>query len=179
MLSNKDMFERMAKGWRGGLEEGTTCGQGSLHRNVDKIVAWLPKIVAKYSIDTVCDAGAGDLHWIPRVDWAVDYQAFDLIPRHPDVQKLDITTQALPPCDAILCRMVLNHLFGENDATRIEMALALFQESADYLIATHFTDGINRTRQFQRLDLTKYLGQPLDMTVDGHEPGCHLAIWGF
>ena len=174
MLSDKDMYERMAKGWRGGIPDGTICGQGSTKRNTSIITGWLPDVCKRLNIDSVCDAGAGDLHWIKRVPWDVDYKAFDLIPRHPEVQKLDITTERLPECDAILCRMVLNHL----DDFRVEMALDLFAESADYLIATHFAGGgVQRDAQFTRMDLTRWLGEPIEMCRDGHEENCQLAVW--
>jgi hypothetical protein len=114
------------------------------------------------------------------MEWPVEYRGFDLFPRHPDVQALDITTEPLPQCDAILCRMVLNHLWGEgNDTTRIEMALELFSRSARYLFATQF-DGENlpqRSPQFKRLDLRPLLGNPLESVHDGHEPECRMAIW--
>jgi len=99
---------------------------------------------------------------------------FDLIPRSHDVIKLDITREVLPKCDAILCRMVLNHLDGD----RTVMAINLFRQSAKYLIATHFVgDKKNRTRQFTRLDLCRYFGEPLEMSRDGYEQDCRLALW--
>ncbi len=174
MLSDKDMHERMEKGWRGGKPDGTVCGQGSTMENTRHIREWLPKIVDEYDIFSISDAGAGDMHWIKHIAWDVDYRAFDLIPRRPDVQELDITREALPYCDAVLCRMVLNHL----DDERVDMALKLFRKSARYLLATHFVGGgVQRTRQFMRLDLTKWLGIPLKMCRDGHEDNCQLAIW--
>ena len=112
------------------------------------------------------------------VDWKVDYLGFDLIPRVDGVIRADITTMALPDCDAILCRMVLNHL----DQERIEMALNLFRGSATYLIATQF-DGDKlpqRSPQFTRLDLRVapyLLGEPLERVQDGAEDICSLALW--
>ena len=174
MLSDKEMRDRMKNGWRGGKADGTICGQGSTLENTRSISHWLPMVVQSYPIGSVCDAGAGDLHWIDLVRWDVDYKPFDLIPRSKKVKKLDITTEALPKCDAILCRMVLNHL----DDERVTMALDLFRQSADYLIATHFVGGgVQRTSQFMRLDLTRWLDEPLEMARDGHEPNCRLAIW--
>jgi len=178
-LTDAAMLERMGKGWRGGLGEGTTCGQGSLLRNTATIREWLPRMTEKYGIETVCDAGAGDLHWISKMRWPVMYKGFDLFPRHPDVVKLDITTEELPLCDAVLCRMVLNHLWGEgDDITRIDMALRLFAKSARYLFATQFDGPVkNRTPQFQRLDLRVLLGDPIESCKDGHEKNCRLAMW--
>jgi hypothetical protein len=171
MLSDKDMYDRMRNGWRMGKPDGTICGAGSTMGNTAFIRNWLPDVCSQYGIKSVCDAGAGDLHWIKHVDWNVEYAPFDLIPRKPEVQEIDITQAAMPKCDAILCRMVLNHL----DDERIEMALDLFRQSARYLIATQFVLG--GETHFTRLDLTKWLGEPLAMSRDGHEPNCRLAIW--
>ena len=153
--------------WRGGLAEGTPCGEGSLMKNAKVISSWLPDICNRFNIKTVCDAGAGDMHWIKHVDWDVDYKPYDLIPRSKDVAKLDITIESMPKCDAILCRMVFNHL----DDDRIKMALDLFD--AKYLIATQFQSG---DREFQK-DLRPWLGDPIEMSIDGHEDNCYLAIW--
>ena len=174
MLSHNDMYARMKRAWRGSNRDGTLCGQGSTRANTRIISNWLPVLCKEFDIHSVCDAGAGDLHWISHVEWDVDYQAFDLIPRSHSIGKLDITKRALPKCDAILCRMVLNHL----DSKRIDMALTLFRKSAPYLIATHFVGGgIQRTTQFMRLDLTEILGEPISMSRDGHEENCRLALW--
>ena len=176
MLSDKEMHDRMARGWRGGRANGTKCGQGSTRANTSAISRWLPDICQRFGIQSVCDAGAGDLHWVRWVDWDVEYKPFDLIPMSHDVKRLDITTEALPKCDAILCRMVLNHLCDDRTA----MAIKLFRQSATYLIATQFVgDKVRRTRQFARLDLCGYLGEPIEMSIDGHEQDCRLALWAF
>jgi len=179
MLSDEEMRERMRKGWRGGLGDGTVCGGGSTLGNSRNVVEWLPDVCDRYGIESVCDAGAGDLHWVSRISWNVDYQPFDLFPRRPEVTELDITAENLPDCDAILCRMVLNHLYGdEGDDTRIVMALERFRMSARYLMATSFHgNNICRDRQFVRLDLREYLGEPLEVIPDGHETGCYMGLW--
>jgi hypothetical protein len=178
MLSDEEMYERMRKGWRAGLPDGTVCGNGSTLAHTANVRRWLPRLVDRLGIVSVCDAGAGDLHWVKLTQWVVDYEAFDLIPRRPEVQQIDISTQQLPICDAILCRMVLNHL----DEERIQMALHLFRLSARYLIATQFNgdDLPKRSPQFTRLDL-RYapydLGEPLESVQDGAEGICSLAVW--
>ena len=178
MLSKKAMLERMNKGWRGGLSEGTVCGQGSTIHNTWRISEWLPKVIRQYDIQSICDAGAGDLHWSDSVDWPCAYYPYDLIPRAKVIKKCDITTQTMRDSDAILCRMVLNHLGDGDDYGRVESALALFRQTSKYLIATHFIDGgPQRTEQFMRLDLTQWLGEPLEMCQDGHEDNCRLALW--
>lgn len=175
MLSDKDMHERMAKGWRMGKHDGTVCGSGSTRANTANIRTWLPLVCEKYGIATVCDAGAGDLHWIKLVQWPVKYRAFDLIPRHESVQQWDITVKALPECDAILCRTVLNHLCHE----RTQMAIEQFKLSARYLIATQYNaeDVVTDTCKIVRHDLRALLGEPLESVQDSHDQGCRLALW--
>lgn len=167
----------MEKGWRGGLEDGTICGNGSTLANTAKIRAWLPELAERFNFVTINDAGAGDLHWIKRVQWQrpVAYRAFDLIPRTDKVTALDVTRDPMPTCDVILCRMVLNHL----DPDRIALAIGLFRRRARYLLATQF-DGETlpqRSPQFKRCDLRPLLGPPIEVCRDGPEPECRLALW--
>lgn len=175
MLTDEEMMERMEKGWRGGLPDGTVCGIGSTMANTENVREWLPRIVAKYRINSLNDAGAGDRHWIDTIRWHNEMRmlcCFDLIPRRADVLKLDITKDTMPPADAILCRHVLNHL----DPTRIGMALQRFRECAPYLIATQF-DRFDGSKEFTRVDLRSWLGNPIEWTHDGGAEGCLLAIW--
>lgn len=170
MLSDKAMKDRM-KGWSSGCHDGTVCGLASTIQHTGIIRGWLPQMVEQYKIKSVCDAGAGDMHWITHVDWQVKYKPYDLIPRHPDVTKIDITKKQMKKSDAILCRMVLNHL----DQERVEMALENFRETTKYLFATHFLDGLKTN--FMWLDLEAILGEPLEMCRDGHHDNCRLALW--
>jgi hypothetical protein len=176
MLSDKDMYARMASGWRAGRPE-TVCGNGSTLASTATIREWLPWIIDEYDIRRLNDAGAGDLYWIRKVRWPqpIAYRAFDLIPRDESVTMIDITTAALPPSDAVLCRMVLNHL----DDDRITRAIYLFRQTTTYLLATQF-DGDKlpkRSPQFTRLDLRRWLGDPIERCQDGREPECSLALW--
>lgn len=174
MLTDEQMLERMRSGWRAGWPF-TVCGNGSLPDATAMIRGWLPEMCSRHGIRSVVDAGAGDLKWSVGMEWDVQYQPFDLIPRRPEVKQADITRDPLPACDAILCRMVLNHL----DEDRVGMAIALFRKSARYLIATQF-NGENlpqRSPQFTRLDLRKWLGEPLEAVRDGREEACRLALW--
>lgn len=176
MLTDKMMRHRMESGWRAG-RPFTACGNGSLPEHTENIRTWLPGLCERLAIRSINDAGAGDLQWSVGIDWDVDYLPFDLIPRDPRVLECDITRQVMPRADAILCRMVLNHL--ADDPRRISTALQNFEESgARYLIATQFDPPFdNRTRQFQRLDLTERLGPYIDFAKDGNEPNCKLAVW--
>lgn len=175
MLSDQDMHERMVNGWRMG-RPFTDCGNGSLPQATANIRRVLPEWVRNFGWRTVNDAGAGDMKWLEGMTWDVVYRPFDLIVRNPNVLQIDITTETMPPADVILCRMVLNHL----DDERVGMALDQFAGSAPYLLATHFVGGgVQRTTQFMRLDLTRWLGEPIQMTPDGTEENCRLALWRF
>ena len=69
-------------------------------------------MVSKYDIKTINDIGAGDLNWINDVKWPhpVEYNPFDLVPRHPSVNKLDLIHEIPPQADLSMCLWVLNHL---------------------------------------------------------------------
>jgi hypothetical protein len=176
MLSDEAMHERMVNGWRMG-RPFTECGNGSTLEATRVIRDWLPGLLARLKVRTMNDAGAGDLAWIKLIHWKtpLHYRPFDLIPRLPQVGRIDITRDAMPPADAILCRMVLNHL----DRPRIAMALERFRASAPYLIATQYQAERlpQRSVQFQRLDLREWLGEPMESVADGLDEYCTLAVW--
>jgi hypothetical protein len=174
-FSDSDMYERMREGWRMGAPE-TVCGNGSTLHSTRSVREWLPRIVKQYRIASIADVGAGDLHWIDALPerWVELYMPFDLIPRDPRVTRLDVTQQVVRvPVDAILCRMVLNHI-----QERIEQTVRLLRASgARWLIATQFDSSPSRTRQFQRLDLREWFGPYENFCNDTDEAGCRLAIW--
>jgi len=172
LLSDEAMYERMANGWRAGRPY-TVCGNGTLPHNTQNVGPALRAWIAQLHVTSVNDAGAGDRRLVPDIP-GLTYRAFDLIPRRPDVEAWDITAKALPACDLIVCRMVLNHL-----QERLEQTLPLLRESGKYLVATQFNGESlpQRSPQFKRLDLRKWLGEPLAAVADGHEPECQLALW--
>lgn len=179
-FSDADMYERMRNGWRMGAPE-TICGNGSTMKATQNARRWLPEIIREYGIASIVDAGAGDLAWIQHMPagWVGSYTAVDLIPRLESVQPWDITKQVLPRADAILCRMVLNHI-----QPRAAYTTHLFRQSgARYLIATQYDAGVDRVKEFQRLDLREHFGAYLASCPDGdyHNgedyDGCKLAIW--
>jgi len=100
---------KFQRGWTGGLPE-TPCGYGSKIKVTEMQRNWIPGIVAIYGIKTVADIGAGDLNWIGLMDWDVEYTAYDLVPRKPEVIKFDLISEVPPEVDMIMCLWVLNHL---------------------------------------------------------------------
>lgn len=130
-----DVITEVAKyyrGWTGGLPE-TPCGYGSKLAVTAPQRMWIPQMVDQYGIRTVADIGAGDLNWITHLDWDVDYSAFDLVPRHPDVKQFDLLHEIPPKVDLLLCLWVLNHLPYEHCQAAIENLKA---SGSKYLIMT-------------------------------------------
>ena len=154
--------------WKSGLPF-TVCGAGSLPGNTATARRVLPEWCKKYGLHIVNDAGAGDMMWRKGMVWDVTYRPFDLSPVNETVTKIDITEEAMPACDLILCRWVLNHV-GINHAKR---AVALFPQSGRYLAATQYDIEMPKGRY----DLRKWLGPPLESVPDGGDNGSALALW--
>lgn len=176
--SEDDYLRGMKNGWCGGGDE-TRCGSGSKLEQTVTVRERLPALVEQYDVNSICDAGAGDLNWVRSVKWPYcmsSYHAFDLFPRHADVRALDIRKEALPNCDLILCRLVLNHMQDED----VVAALALFRKSARLLLATQ-DDGEHRLDSFASYNdwnLAREpfsLGEPLERIPD--TKGRTLSLW--
>jgi chemotaxis methyl-accepting protein methylase len=146
--------------------------------NTAGIRSLLPELVENYRIESVHDAGAGDLHWIQHIEWRVRYQGFDLVPRHADVQRLDITKDIIPPCDLILCRFVLGHM----DPESAQRAVRLFRlADAKYLLASN-PESVDYAKDlygtFNKWDLRLdpfNLGEPLETYPDCGDH--NLCLW--
>lgn len=165
---------RMARGWPAGE---TICGPGSRRDMARNIQMWLPQVVAKHGIDSLVNAGAGDLNWWGDLrDLPCRVTHLDLIPRHPDVLAWDITARQIPACDAVLMRHVLIHF----DPPRVVAALGSARAAgARFLIASQYAPG----QKFTGLDCTLYdlrkfgLGEPLDQVPDAQAGAQTLALW--
>ncbi|RLB67683.1 MAG: hypothetical protein DRH08_03025 [Deltaproteobacteria bacterium] len=124
--------KKFKKGWTGGLPE-TPCGFGSKMSSTKRQREWLPAMVAKYNIRSIADIGAGDLNWVPSIDWDVEYSAYDLVPRSPEVVEFDLVREVPPKVDAILCLWVLNHMPYDDCLAALENLRA---SGAKYLFMT-------------------------------------------
>ena len=79
------LIARMRQGWRGGRAEGTPCGNGSLLVNTQNVRLQLPYVMECYGIRSVCDAGAGDMHWAQDIFdnlWPLNRAGGSSAPRH-------------------------------------------------------------------------------------------------
>jgi len=176
MITDADIVARMAKGWSSGETE---CGTGSFKSRTGHVREWLKLIVEKYNFRVINDAGAGDLNWISLIKWDVDFQGYDIYPRHPDVIKLDTTRGKMRPCDVILCRQVMIHLPKD----RIHDMIKLFRETSDYLIATNYhtinPKWADYDHDFHHVRLTDDefgLGEPIEKIQDTNNLN-DLAMW--
>ena len=113
--------------------------------------AELPPLLARLGATSLLDAPCGDAGWINRANLGVRYVGVDIVPAlierlraragandvSGEYHLADIAGDALPRCDAILCRDCLVHLSFAN----IARAVANFARSgAVWLIATTFPD---------------------------------------
>jgi SAM-dependent methyltransferase len=131
--------------------EASSSGLGSEPDATAVLRAELPRLLEKLAVTSLLDAPCGDAGWINAANLRVHTVGIDIVP--PLIARLkasaaageikgeyhlaDITRDALPRCDAILCRDCLVHLSFGN----IERALTNFRASgAAWLIATTFPD---------------------------------------
>ena len=125
-------------------------GPGSTRHRTAAFVDDLVAALRQFDVRSLLDAPCGDFNWAAPVADAVDlYVGADVVPelvaanqaRHASPRRafvrLDLTRDALPATDAVLCRDCLVH-FSFAD---VWAALANIQASgARYLIATTFVD---------------------------------------
>ena len=136
-MTEKALSEKMQRGW---VSKETPCGSGSEKGRTKHIIKCLREVVKNYNIQSISDAGAGDLYWFPK-DLNVDYKGYDLFPRHEEVIEFDMTKEVLPKTDLILCRFVLNHL----SVRMVKDSLENFKKSGStYLLITNW----NRPRKY-------------------------------
>ena len=129
----------------------SSSGLGSELDATAVLRAELPRLFNKLGVASLLDAPCGDAGWINRADLGVRHVGIDIVPSlieslqaraaageiKGDYHLADITADALPRCDAILCRDCLVHLSFAN----IARAVTNFRASgANWLIATTFPE---------------------------------------
>lgn len=124
------------RGWRSGLPE-TPCGAGSTLRATEVQREFITRLAGKYGLHSIVDVGAGDLNWIKEVHWPhpVNYQAFDLVPRHKSVRHLDIIHDVPPAADLLMCLWVINHL---PEREQYAAALNIAASGSKYILYTYW-----------------------------------------
>jgi hypothetical protein len=129
----------------------SASGLGSELAATAVLRAELPRLFQRLAVASLLDAPCGDAGWINAADLGVRIVGVDIVPAlierlkaraaageiGGDYQLADITREALPRCDAILCRDCLVHLSFAN----IGRAVANFIASgASWLITTTFPE---------------------------------------
>lgn len=124
-------------------------GPGSSLAQTAHLRAVLPSLLRDFQVTSILDAPCGDFNWMSHVDLSVvSYTGVDIVDSvirannnrentNTTFLKLDITTDALPRAEMILCRDCLVHMTLDDGVKAIEN----FKRSgARYLLATTFTD---------------------------------------
>jgi hypothetical protein len=161
----------------------------------------LPRLFDKLGVTSLLDAPCGDAGWITRADPRVRIVGVDIVPAligrlqaraiakeiNGEYRLADISRDALPRCDAILCRDALVHLSFAN----IARTVANFRKSgAAWLIVTTFPewqtnhdceDGDWRALNFERAPFR--WGPPVELLnencteADGGWRDKSLGVW--
>ena len=129
----------------------SVSGLGSEDVATSAIREALPPLLQRLGVRSLLDAPCGDAGWIGSIKLDLDYTGIDIVPsliaanseraaRGELIARFrvaDITRDALPKADVILCRDCLVHLSFHN----IDRAVANFRASgADFLLLTTFPE---------------------------------------
>jgi hypothetical protein len=132
--------------WGGGASRS---GRASSLDATRRLRAGLPSTLTKLGVTTLLDVPCGDFNWMSEVDLGdVTYVGIDIVPQIVERNRShfgesprrrflvgDVTSDALPRADAVLCRDLLPHL-SFRDALR---ALSRIRGSgARWLLSTTF-----------------------------------------
>ncbi|MDX2151617.1 MAG: class I SAM-dependent methyltransferase [Bryobacteraceae bacterium] len=160
-------------------------GEGSSAEETRLLRVELPRTLAELGAGSLLDVPCGDFHWLSEVELGIPYIGGDIVEElvarnrerysRPgrEFVTLDLTRDALPKADAILCRDCLVHLSFAN----IERALENMQRSgARFFLLTTFLgqeenrdieDGDWRPLNFTRAPF--HLPAPVRAIVEGCE----------
>jgi hypothetical protein len=146
----EDRFTQIYKKnyWKG---SDSNSGSGSSIEYTANLRSQLPKLFARYSIKSVLDAPCGDFNWMKEVVSAtsINYVGADIV--KPLIQQLnekyssktvkfvhlDITEDALPQADLMICRDCLIHL---SFADTRSMLVNFVSSGIPYLLTTTHTN---------------------------------------
>lgn len=154
----------------------------------------LPGLLKNLNVRSLLDAPCGDFNWMRQTELDLDqYIGADIVPeliasnrhlystRGRTFEVMDITKDAIPCVDLILCRDCLIHLSSKLIAATFNN----FKRSGSkYLLTTTYTltrdnkDILTGDVRFINLQLAPYfLPAPLDLIVEEPEHGKSLALW--
>ncbi|HRI46820.1 MAG TPA: class I SAM-dependent methyltransferase [Ignavibacteriaceae bacterium] len=147
--SVKETFEKIYRSNHWG-DANSASGNGSNDNQTKTLATELPKLFAKLNIDILLDLPCGDFNWLNKLELPIKkYIGGDIVPeiiqrninlyRTPsrDFYELNLITDKLPNCDAILCRDCLVHLSNDDI---IKSITNIRRSSAKYFISTTFPE---------------------------------------
>jgi hypothetical protein len=177
----------------------SVSGKGSSLAQTRNLRAELPTLLQKLEVRTLLDAPCGDFHWMQHTALEVDdYIGADIVPalieanhaahagRGRSFVCLDLTTDALPATDAILCRDCLVHL----DLATMARVIGNLQASGSrYLLTTShrlqqdYDDKLTGKHRLLNLERPPFnWPAPIDLIVEnlppsGRDTGKILGVW--
>ena len=118
------------------------CGPGKTAKEIaDKLADWLPPLLKKYEIKTICDLGCGDLYWMERIEFDGEYCGYDEVIRKSAVRRAkergwhlkeaDIFKEEIWKCDLAIVKDVFIHY---SDKAVVEL-IKKVKAKATYLLA--------------------------------------------
>lgn len=190
----KDVFTRHYQNnfW---ANDESVSGSGSTAQATKMVRLVMPQLLKWYNVQSVLDIPCGDLNWATKIKWPA-YIGADIVEeliaanleRYPelDLRVLDITRDALPRVDLILCRDLLGHLSNAD----VKRALTNIKRSGSkYLLATtfpqHTTVGDIETGHWRPINLASLFGLPdpieyvneMCTTANGRFADKSLGLW--
>lgn len=193
--SRRGVFARIYNdhSW-GSAESGS--GTGSELRATGELRQRLPEMLSRLGATALLDAPCGDWNWMRHVDLPVDrYYGIDIVPeviaadqarfggQGREFRAGDLTRDALPAADVILCRDCLVHLSFQDASKVLENFRAT---GATWLLMNTYPDVQENRNQFtgkrwRHLNLLQppfCFPEPVEMVPDGGavDPN-QLGLW--
>jgi len=161
----------------------SVSGTGSTLGQTEAIRAALPSLISELRVGSLLDIPCGDFNWMRVLDLPIHYVGADIVPelvalnsafaseRRSFVQ-LDISRDALPTVDMVLCRDCLVHFSYADIFSAFEN---LKRSGSKYLLTTTHPEATNRdivTGEWRPINLQRppfCLSQPLRL-IEEHCP---------
>lgn len=192
----ESIFTNIYNKWLWAGKESVS-GSGSDTNNTKIIRNLLPEILKELNTKVLVDAPCGDLWWMQKTDLSFldKYYGIDIVQglidkltqKHVNNDKfsflkLDLSTQAIPKADTILCRDLFLHLKYE----QIFKVLENFKESgAKYLICSTYANAkqnkdinvVNSGSRPVNLELAPFNFKKPLILIDEKHHGKFLGVW--
>jgi 2-polyprenyl-3-methyl-5-hydroxy-6-metoxy-1,4-benzoquinol methylase len=165
-----DLAQRFGAAFDHGIwnDKESVSGPGSTLHYTSDLRSTLPGLIRALGCKSMLDAPCGDFNWMKEVDLnGIDYTGFDIVPalianhqekypQHHFALK-DITQDAFPKVDFVLCRDVLFHLSNNNIVRVLENFVRSGSEwlaTSHYFQATTMEDVPSDPTTFRLVNLT-------------------------